>query len=367
MLLPLIFSFAIFLWLGFRQNPYKIINEIYDTLTANSKHLVRASTSLPGHHHIHFVRSRPGLPPLLLLHGAFSSAMPFLEIADQLASHYTVFVPDLPGWGISSSPDFRHKDAKEIVSVYVGVIAAFIRQQCHGANAPRVTILAHSFSGFLAVHLADRHPDLVERLVLLNPAGIFPLTSDMGMFWAVLFITSIHHKFIQRVWYPIFSFNKFVQFSLAQLSLPMSSSDLMGKFVHFTYRESYWKYPCLAELLALKAPVSLIYGEHDTLFPMHQGCAISLLSNAKIKCLVVRDASHAPHAHTETFLRAFWRAVEAPCEAIDRSPQSELPCQGYSACWSPYRTRAQIADMYAQLLRHKWTSMQDLIKTAEFA
>lgn len=51
----------------------------------------------------------------------------------------------------------------------------------------------------------------------------------------------------------------------------------------------------LTTLLKLKVPVSLLYGELDTIMPYHQGECVKKLARGKIRCYVVEGAWHMPH------------------------------------------------------------------------
>lgn len=58
-----------------------------------------------------FCRTGGSGPPLLLLHGYPQSHVCWHKVAPQLAEHFTLVLPDLPGYGRSSVPPLSHDHA----------------------------------------------------------------------------------------------------------------------------------------------------------------------------------------------------------------------------------------------------------------
>lgn len=99
----------------------------------------------------------PSAPRLACLHGVTSHGRHFARLAERLADRFHVLAPDLVGHGDSPyEPPWS-------VDAHVDAVAAAV-------GPGPATWLGHSFGGRLAVELAARRPDAVERLVLLDPA-----------------------------------------------------------------------------------------------------------------------------------------------------------------------------------------------------
>ena len=100
---------------------------------------------------------------VVVVHGFGADANAMAGFATQLAGH-RVIVPDLPGFGEHPLPEGMVPWEEE----YVDRLAAFLRSlggsPCH--------LVGSSMGGALAGALAARHPDLVDRLVLVAPAGM---------------------------------------------------------------------------------------------------------------------------------------------------------------------------------------------------
>ncbi len=99
---------------------------------------------------------------VVCLHGITSFAGHFRVLAeDWLAEHHRVLATDLLGHG--SSP---YEPPWDVDTHLAAVLAAV-------GSAPAAWI-GHSFGGRLAYELAAREPELVQRLVLLDPAVQLP-------------------------------------------------------------------------------------------------------------------------------------------------------------------------------------------------
>jgi pimeloyl-ACP methyl ester carboxylesterase len=103
-------------------------------------------------------------PLVVLLHGFTGAKENWLPLMRRLAKTHRVVAPDLPGWGESS----REPGADYGPSAQVERIAAFLRAQ----GAPPALLVGHSMGGQFTGLLAARHPELVERVVLMSAAGV---------------------------------------------------------------------------------------------------------------------------------------------------------------------------------------------------
>ncbi|TCT00616.1 alpha/beta fold hydrolase [Aquabacter spiritensis] len=110
---------------------------------------------------LHFVERGSG-PPLVLLHGNGAMIQDFAAsgLLDRAAETHRVIVFDRPGFGHSTRPRRRlwtPAAQADLIHKALGLI-----------GVEKATVLGHSFGASIAVQLAARHPDMVQRLVLAS-------------------------------------------------------------------------------------------------------------------------------------------------------------------------------------------------------
>ena len=110
-----------------------------------------------------------GTPPLLLLHGWGGDEQTLRLISDRIAGHRQTVRIALPGFGRSAEPPLPWGTWDYVDVIHRWIVEHFPNQS--------LDIVAHSFGGRVAIGLAARHPDTVNRLVLIGCAGLRPKRS----------------------------------------------------------------------------------------------------------------------------------------------------------------------------------------------
>lgn len=101
-------------------------------------------------------------PPVVLLHGLLASSRYWGRAFDGLAEGHRLVVPDLLGFGASPRPDSGYGPAEHADAVV----------QCLHELAlddEPTLLVGHSMGTLVALHVAQRHPELVERVVAFAP------------------------------------------------------------------------------------------------------------------------------------------------------------------------------------------------------
>lgn len=102
-------------------------------------------------------------PPLVLLHGGHGSWLHWVRNVDALAPRHTLWIPDMPGYGLSDMV----QDPPTLDRLAATVAAAIA--QLPGVDRG-VDLAGFSFGGLTASHAALHLPTL-RRLALLGPSG----------------------------------------------------------------------------------------------------------------------------------------------------------------------------------------------------
>ena len=101
--------------------------------------------------------------PLVLIHGLGSSAETWFALLPLLSKEFLVYAPDLPGFG-------RTPLAPEGTNIKTLVL--YLKRFLDELGYPRVSLVGNSLGGWIATSFAVENPERVERLYLLNSAGL---------------------------------------------------------------------------------------------------------------------------------------------------------------------------------------------------
>lgn len=114
-------------------------------------------------------RGTPGSLPLVLLHGFPVDHRMWLDVTDLLPGERTVVAPDLPGFGASpSGPDVATALGADPDVSSVDVMGDGVAAALRDAGIDRAVVAGLSMGGYVALSLAERHPDLVAGLGLVD-------------------------------------------------------------------------------------------------------------------------------------------------------------------------------------------------------
>ena len=112
---------------------------------------------------LHYVEAGDG-PLVLLLHGFPEFWYGWRrQIAPLARAGFRVVAPDLRGYNLSSKPD-------GFASYTADKLAADIRGLIRELGAESAMVVGHDWGGTVAWTLAANHPEVVDRLVILNAA-----------------------------------------------------------------------------------------------------------------------------------------------------------------------------------------------------
>jgi len=126
------------------------------------------STAQPSSHFVHRGPLRlhhldwgnAGAPALVMVHGVRLHAHVWNDFARRMAHRYHVIALDQRGHGDSA---WGHADEYRIEEYY-GDLRAVLRAR----NISRFTLVGHSLGGMVSMFYTHRHPEEVERLVLVD-------------------------------------------------------------------------------------------------------------------------------------------------------------------------------------------------------
>lgn len=102
---------------------------------------------------------------IIVLHGWGANINTILSIVNILKDRFKVYALDLPGFGESDEP-------KEPIGSfeYAEIVKDFMLDE----GLSRASFIGHSFGGKLSIIMGSKYPHVVNKIVLIDSAGLIP-------------------------------------------------------------------------------------------------------------------------------------------------------------------------------------------------
>jgi pimeloyl-ACP methyl ester carboxylesterase len=230
-----------------------------------------------GDDEVHLLRGGEGRP-LLYLHASGGGGL-WLPFHQLLARDHAVHAPEHPGF--AGSGDFSAlEDAHDLAFHYLDLMDAL------GLEKP--IVVGSSFGGWIAAELAAYAPERVDRLVLIDPIGLYVEGHPIGDLFAMTPEQKVGALFANpAVAAGFFPAQPDVDFLLAVYRDETA-------FARYAW-EPFCHDPKLPRLLRrVAAPALVLWGEHDRLVPRAHGERYAeLIPGARLE--VLPGAGHAAH------------------------------------------------------------------------
>lgn len=224
--------------------------------------------------------------PLVLVHDLFGSHEDFEPILGALAEKMHVILIDLPGFGESEKPRKYAYGFEGFAETVLDALAAL--------SLSRVTLLGHGFGGGIALTLASRHPSVVERLVLVDPA-VYELRPTL-MFR--LARTPGIGRVLLKQWIGARGFARLMPHSEARGARARAEYDRFNspdgrEAAVLALAACMDLRPVRAVVPRIATPALVLWGDSDPLLSPHEGRRLS--RELARGTLVVLGAGHWPH------------------------------------------------------------------------
>jgi pimeloyl-ACP methyl ester carboxylesterase len=248
---------------------------------------------------------------VVLVHGLGNNAQVWRQVIPALARRHRVLAPDLPGFGRSSPSGTRG-----LLRAYAQFVAALVEREAGG----RAALVGNSVGGAVVLRVALERPELVSRLVLVDPAGVGQGVPD---WWRLVRIeglvraaSAIPLTLMPR---PLLRWGIGQAYRHMAFADPRRPSDrsvavftgLLGDRarIHRLLRGAHdivtsFEREVQSLEHPLTVPVLAVWGRQDRLVPLHD--ALALLERIDdVELRIIDDCGHSPQLEQpEAFLDA---------------------------------------------------------------
>ena len=233
-------------------------------------------------------------PALVLVHGFLVSHREFDDIIDTLAERFHVIAPDLPGFGESEKPNpTRYLYGIETFAEAIAdLIAAF--------DVGRACLLGHCMGGAVALTLAASHPELVQRLVVVDPLCYpFPLSFKarlplIPVVGSIMF-KQLYSRALFRAYFRDDVFSPGFDAPMARVDehYALFNTPAARESAYAMMRAMLDTRGVVARLTRISAPTLVVWGRGDRIFPATG--ANRLAREIHGASLEIMDTGHSPH------------------------------------------------------------------------
>lgn len=234
--------------------------------------------------HVRYLdRNRSGIP-LLLLHGLGGSIESWTNNINSLSTKFRVIALDLPGFGLSDKPKLNYS-----INFYVSFVDAFIKR----IKLSHLFIVGSSLGGHVAVEFTLRNRKIVDKLVLISPAGSLPKsfkgTKELKRYISI--VNAKSQKDVSRILTSID--NSMVNSSYAdaiykRLSLPGAKEAFISALKGSANAPRYNN-----KLERIKIDTLLIWGKEDRMIPLR--FIRPFMEQGKSRIIILERCGHRPH------------------------------------------------------------------------
>ena len=221
---------------------------------------------------------------ILLIHGLGGSIESWMNNLIPLSERLHVVALDLPGFGFSDKPPINYTP-----EYYSDFISTFVNSM----NYQKVNLVGHSMGGLIVLETALSSPEIVDRLILVDVAGIGDeaaeiIKKSMGENWTLSNLMRFYEDFI-------IGERRFVDEELLRASLELYHRD---PHLRHAYR-------CCLNFLStgrdvrrfseITHPTLIIWGSMDRLVPPEYGYRLHrALRNSRL--MIFKGVGHSPQA-----------------------------------------------------------------------
>lgn len=240
---------------------------------------IHSKTIKVGELDIHYLNGGQG-DPLIIIHGGGDGARAWVKNMEELAKDYAIYVPDLPGFGLSQPMDGDY---------YIPELVEFVDDFSYQLGLESFHLVGHSLGGGIALSYALKFPKKITKLVLVSSMC---LGHEIAL-WVRFLASPALIRSIGRAVIAILKGVKWVAdliLSPAEFAIPFSiASVYLGGSVSTLKEQTTVLAHRLSEIMA---PTLVVWGAKDPILPVsHAYAAAQLIPDCQVK--VFEDCGHS--------------------------------------------------------------------------
>lgn len=229
---------------------------------------------------LHYYEEGRG-PTVIFLHGMVGGSTDWAYVLGPLSAKYHVIALDQIGFGHSAKPQLEYR-----IATFVDFLQEFMRVR----KIPKASVVGNSLGGWVAMDFAAEHPDLVDKLVLVDAAGLdSPIHHDVPVD-----MNPASREGVRKLWETLFynkklATNRLVDYEW-QSRLRDGENATVQRLVHALVSGNEFED---GKVGMIQARTLVIWGRNDVLLPVGFGERLNA-AIAGSKLMVINECGHVP-------------------------------------------------------------------------
>lgn len=228
---------------------------------------------------VHYFTAGQGAP-LVVIHGGAGDAKTWLNNAAALSDNYTVYLPDLPGFGESQPLDG---------DCYVPGLVEFVDCFADNLELESFYLVGHSIGGGVALNYAINFPHRIKKLVLISSLC---LGKEIALWFRLMSLP------MRGISSAILAAPRGIKWLIKTLLVPaelimpsfLTSANLVSRMITFK-EQTLVLGNRLSEIMM---PTLVVWGAKDGIVPVRQAyAAAQLIPNCQLK--IFENRGHDIH------------------------------------------------------------------------
>lgn len=248
----------------------------------------------------------------LFIHGWSSSWYALSPLFAEFNRRYRVMAVDLPGFG-----DSPRLEERTTIPAYADLLAQLIRE----VTDKPVVLIGHSMGGMTSLTLTLRHPELVERMILVCPTISGKLSMFINMFvspvtflerfyvanWLIALLEPYFLRITDRLMRPA-SFADRTHITEDEYTMLRADARRAGQGrVRAECYRAMLENDLRSKLSQIDKPALVIWGMEDNTVPLRDASVVATeMPDADLR--VIPNAGHWPQFETRDLTRRYVRA-----------------------------------------------------------
>ena len=222
--------------------------------------------------------------PLFLIHGLGGSIESWTNNIEFLSKKFRIIAFDLPGFGLSDKPKVSYT-----INFYVNFLEKFIKK----LKINHLFLIGSSLGGHIAVEFTIKNRKIVDKLILISPAGCLPKsfkgTPSLKRYIKIVdakssndinrILTSIDNSLVDR---------SYANIMYKRLSMPGAKDAFISALKGSANAPRYNN-----KLAKINTNMLLIWGKEDKMIPLKYIRPFMEHGNSRI--IIIENCGHRPH------------------------------------------------------------------------